>query len=257
MLKRKIRVMGKSFPILVSPDAQLKYLKLGSSSFDADLIQIAELVTCDDEFIWDIGANVGVFSVAALAASPKSRVIAVEADPWLADLLVRTSEFDAYKKRELLVLAAAASDEFGISEFLIAGRGRASNALAEFVGRSQMGGARRRQLVPTVTIDAIAAKLGQPNFIKIDVEGAELAVLRGAKKTLNKSQPALYIETSKETFRECSDLLRSLGYEVFDSCGHQSLKYDPNSFFIHKFDKKHLGKLAALHHGRPLMSLGD
>ena len=140
VIKRHVYAAGQRAPILVSPDAQLKYLKLGRDSFDRDLIKIAEVMTVDDEFVWDIGANVGVFSVAALTTNPNCCVLAIEADPWLVDVLVRTGEFDQYIDREFLILPAAASSENGLAEFLIASRGRASNSLAEFGGRSQMGG---------------------------------------------------------------------------------------------------------------------
>jgi hypothetical protein len=51
--------------------------------------------------------------------------------------------------------------------------------------------------VPTVTIDRFCAREGvQPSFIKIDVEGAELAVLRGARETIRRGgdRLALFVE---------------------------------------------------------------
>lgn len=78
--RRNITVNGSRHSIYVSPDAQLKYLKPGG--FDHDLIEVAERHAKPGQAVWDIGANVGVFSVAAQAM--KCSVVAVEADIWLA-----------------------------------------------------------------------------------------------------------------------------------------------------------------------------
>ena len=52
-----------------------------------------------------------------------------------------------------------------------------------------------------------------PGFVKIDVEGAEAAVLRGSKRLLSESRPALLIEThSPEAEDECQLILRSHDY---------------------------------------------
>jgi FkbM family methyltransferase len=54
-----------------------------------------------------------------------------------------------------------------------------------------------------------------PDVIKIDVEGAELDVLSGARSVLRSAHPRLFIEThSFELARSCNELLRSLGYQV-------------------------------------------
>jgi hypothetical protein len=64
-----------------------------------------------------------------------------------------------------------------------------------------------------MTIDEAAQAYFAPNFIKIDVEGAEAAVLRGAHKTLSENRPALIVETHGAAVEaECVSILRSHGY---------------------------------------------
>jgi predicted RNA methylase len=101
--KRYIYVSAARIPIFVSPDAQLKYLKSGASSFDQDLISIAEAFIGDESVVWDIGANVGVFTYAAASLAKRGSVVAVEADIWLADLLGRTKRLSDYRNIDIRI----------------------------------------------------------------------------------------------------------------------------------------------------------
>jgi FkbM family methyltransferase len=66
------------------------------------------------------------------------------------------------------------------------------------------------KVVKTRTLDSLEI---QPLFIKIDVEGAEMSVLRGSSLTLEEFHPIVLIEIlSVEIYREISAFLRELGY---------------------------------------------
>ena len=58
----------------------------------------------------------------------------------------------------------------------------------------------------TLTLDAAREKYGIPfpDFLKLDVEGAELAVLRGAEMLLREHQPEIYVEVSRSSDGGCS-----------------------------------------------------
>jgi len=71
--------------------------------------------------------------------------------------------------------------------------------------------------VPIRRLDSLVAEglLPPPNVIKIDVEGAELLVLRGALHVLRQNRPDLLIEAhSSDLARACTNLLESLGYRI-------------------------------------------
>jgi FkbM family methyltransferase len=74
--------------------------------------------------VWDIGANVGLFSFAAAALG--AQVLAVEADVWLASLIHRSTLLN---KLPVTVLPAAVSDRDGISCLYFSDDGRSSNSL--------------------------------------------------------------------------------------------------------------------------------
>lgn len=216
-LTRRISVGGQRVPLVVSPDAQLKYLKPGLEAFDLDLIAIAETCVRPGDTVWDVGANVGVFTVAAAVAA--RTVWAIEADIWLAGLLRRTAALPANADRDIHVLPTALSDKVGTASFDIAARGRASNALSASGGRSQMGGARDTVTVPTLTLDTLLDDKGPPDFIKIDVEGAEELVLAGGARVLQEARPLVYIEVGEDQRTAIAGLFAGYGYRPFDATG--------------------------------------
>lgn len=220
-IRRSISVCKERIPVLVSPDAQLKYLKPGDNSFDKDLIEIAERYVTTTSNVWDIGANVGVFTFAAASIAREGTVLAVEADIWLADLLRRTATFQEYANRTLSIVPVAVSDKNSVASFMVAARGRASNSLESASGaRTQMGGVREVQSVPTLTMDTLLNSFPAPDFIKIDIEGAEYMALQGATHLINEIRPIFYIEVCGESSRLVTEKFQSAGYATFDNCGN-------------------------------------
>lgn len=198
------RRLPNGVPLFVSPDSQLKYLK---GAFDTDLIQLCDELVTPDSVVWDIGANCGVFSFAA--AKAKS-IVAVEADPFLADLLQQSVALNGLP---VSIVPAAVYSGVGLTEFAIAKRGRASNYIVKAGGHSQAGGERGRIMSPTITLDLLLDHFGPPTLIKIDVEGAEADVLRGASRLL-KHKPVIYLEVSDHTKHECRTVLENAGYRL-------------------------------------------
>jgi len=239
VIKRRIAVDGKSVPLLVSPDAQLKYLKFGSGVFDQDLINIAEKHLTESSNVWDVGANVGVFTFAASSVAHKGAVVSIEADIWLANILRKTAMFKEYASNTVCVLPVAISNENSVASFMVAARGRASNALETAGGRSQMGGVREKQYVPTLTLDTLLNTFPPPDFVKIDVEGAEYMVLQGAKNIINSVRPKFYVEVGSDVSSQVMTLFSSAGYVAYDPLGNE-LTDDcaPNTFFIPEENKK-------------------
>ena len=226
-------VNGVSVPILVSPDAQLKYLRVGGSGFDRDLIEIAEMFLDAKSNVWDIGANVGVFTFAAAAIAAQGSVVSVEADTWLVGLLRKTSQLSNFAKKDIAIIPAAISDKPSIACFLVAQRGRASNALEDAGGSTQMGGTREKQHVATTTLDTMLDIFKTPDFIKIDIEGAELMAIQGADRLVADARPIFYIEVSSKSSTEIYERFVAADYSVFDQGKKQVERIQSaNSFFV-------------------------
>ncbi|MEM1298877.1 MAG: FkbM family methyltransferase [Pseudomonadota bacterium] len=202
---RSFAVGGKTASIVVSPEAQLSYLKPGSAGFDMELVAFVEERVRPGMTVWDVGANVGLLSVAAAAMG--AQVLAIEADIWLAGLLRRTA---ALNDDGMTVLPVAISDQCGVVQFNISHAGRASNAIAG-QGRHADLPVRRVDTVPTLTLDVLLETQPPPDLIKIDVEGAEAMVLGGGQKVLAHG-PELFVEVEAGNRPALQALLEPLGY---------------------------------------------
>ena len=158
-----------------------------------DPVQIAELdgfiATCRPGMVlFDLGAHFGMFSFAALHfGGPESRALAVDPSADAVRMLVLGARLNGVSGR-LTVLRAAAGEQSGWSDMLPVG------VIADGYYVTPEPGRARRDLVRVraVTVDGLVDELGaRPTHLKIDVEGAEGAVLRGARRTLAAEPPPL------------------------------------------------------------------
>lgn len=205
--------------IYVSPDSQLKYLKRSLGVAEAVLLDQARALVRPSMRVWDIGANIGIFTFAAAGLiGAEGRVLAVEADPWLFSLLQRSrGATHVWGTTHAFVdlLCAAVAGRSSIARFSIAARGRAANAL-DGLGSSQTGGRREAIMVGQVTLDDILAASFAPDLVKIDIEGAEFLALSAAPRLLA-ARPLVLVEVGSANARTLADLLRSADYDLFDA----------------------------------------
>lgn len=200
--------------IYVSTEGGLRYLARGMAQADPALLRLASEVVRPGSTVWDIGANVGLFSfAAAVAAGPSGRVLAVEPDLLMAGLLRRSAAVNE-GHAPVEVVPVAVADQLSVARFHVARRNRSANHLDGY-GSSQTGGVRSTDLVLTVTLDWLADQFPAPDVIKIDVEDAEVAVLAGGARVLGKS-PAVICEVSARNAAAVGDLLVSRGYAIYD-----------------------------------------
>ena len=143
-------------------------------------------------------------------------MLAIEPDGWQHALLVRTQQHPENQKFQLELLCTAIAGEPGTARLAIAQRGRASNFLMDFDGRTQAGGVRQTNLVPVLTLDILMSGHSKPSLIKIDVEGAEFSVLKGAKQVLSEARPTILIEVGDKTREDVVKLLEAVNYQLSD-----------------------------------------
>lgn len=215
VLRRRLPAEFGSRQLYVSPDSALQYWKPDLSAIAPELFSLAGKLIQPGDAIWDIGANVGLFSFSAAArAGALGKVLAIEPDPWLTMLLRRSAMVHVANAAPVEVFSVAVADVLGTAEFHIAKRGRSSNFVSGF-GSTQTGGTRTSFPVMTVTLDWLAERWEKPSLVKIDVEGMEHLVLRGAGKVLE-AKPTLIIEVTRSNTAEIIRTLTDRGYKLLD-----------------------------------------
>jgi FkbM family methyltransferase len=198
-LKRHLPHDFGGAPLLVSPDSTLAYWRRDLSKVDPFLLSMVRELVRPKMVVWDIGANVGLFSFAA--ASLGAQVVAVEADTWLANLIHRSTILN---RLPVTVLPAAVSDQRGICNLYVSEEGKASSSLR---------GDGIAQTVISVTLDSLLDHFAAPQVLKIDVEGMEYAVLSGARRVLA-ARPHIFCEVT-DHHAAIGELLKEADYEFY------------------------------------------
>lgn len=230
VLRRRLpRNAGRGKIVVSVRVGGLKYCLKPARDWDRDLLRAARTLVHTGDSVWDVGANLGLFSVAAAYfAGSGGAVVAIEADSDAVVLLNRTRDCQAADRARLTILPVAIGDSVGLARFSVARRARASNALDGY-GSTQMGGIREVRLVPSTTLDSLLDQLPRPDVLKIDVEGAEMSVLAGADQVLREVRPAVYCEVTEKNASEARDLFEGYRYTVFDGTEYQGVGDDPAS----------------------------
>ncbi len=182
--------------------------------------------------IWDVGAHFGYTALSfSTITGEDSRIIAFEPNPFNFERFKENLEKNPDLGKKVTLLPFALSEEDGEDEFLYSSE----------VDKSVSSGSHLKSFIPplsqeiyadfkvtkvkTRTIDSLIdnGELPSPTVIKIDVEGAEYAVLCGAINCLNKYRPLLLIEIHNVTaMLYVSSILRDQAYKI------ELLEEDPN-----------------------------
>jgi FkbM family methyltransferase len=180
---------------------------------------------------FDVGANVGYFTIlGSRCVGSTGKVIALE--PAIRNLAYLYQHVRLNKADNVTIISAACSDSESLVGFS-SGKNCAEGYITSSM-RPEPANNEKVSLVPTVTIDTVARQLGiLPDLIKIDVEGAELAVLKGAHATLRKARPKVLLEVhSDELLSSCVAFLRELGYKFEPVCPNMDLPADFLALYV-------------------------
>lgn len=159
--------------------------------------------------MFDVGAHIGTMTVIAAVANPSCSITAFEPDPSLCDVLRRNAA-----SLDTTIVQAAVGRETGTATLFLAVGGAANS-----VARSSVQ-ARGQAQVAMVALDSFASL--KPDFIKVDVEGAELTVLQGAAQIIAGDRPpAWFLEINSMFLSEVSTSSEELsallpGYATFE-----------------------------------------
>lgn len=159
----------------------------------------------------DVGANVGSQTLPmARRVGPRGKVIALEPTAWAVERLRRNLSLNSALAKNVSVYAAAA-----------VARGEALSS--EYYSSWPVSGAQDRHAVHAgvthsaagsvaMTLDELVERegLSRLDVIKIDVDGGEVRVLRGARQVLSSLRPSLVLEIAPYALRERGDSVEEL-----------------------------------------------
>ncbi len=161
--------------------------------------------------VFDIGANVGFYTLVAATRPGRPAVFAFEPLPRNVQFLHRHASINGLDN--VTIVEAAVADTVGTARF--------DPGPHASMGHLDGGGS---LAVRSTTIDALVLdeQLPMPDLIKIDVEGAELQVLTGADRVVRHRRPILYVATHAVSLHAgCLTWLAERGYDCDDLGGDE------------------------------------
>ena len=166
---------------------------------------------------WDIGANIGHYSWLMKSAVPDVELVLIEPLPENAALIQDTITRNRLPNTTLIVAGASDSSGQGVLHADKMAGATSSLEQQEQTFEEHFWGVIALSLPITLTtIDGVRAAHGPVDFMKIDVEGHEESVIRGAHETIRRDQPILFVECGHQGQR-CLRRLESEGYRIVDA----------------------------------------
>jgi FkbM family methyltransferase len=190
--------------------------------YEADKQRHLQRLVRRGDCVFDVGANAGFFTLlASELVGPTGRVVAFEPLPRNIGYLQRHLRMN--RAANVRLCTAAVGDAPGTALFTIAG----NPSMGSLSATGTLS-------VPVVALDTFVGdkKLRPPQVIKIDVEGAESAVLRGAAEILTRYRPyILFSGHGTAQQQACAALLADLGYDlVVEQDGSEDGMYESVAF---------------------------
>ncbi len=174
----------------------------------------------DGDVVFDVGANIGTVTIPIAQKLGSGRIYSFEPQPMMIGLLRENIALNHLTNVEVC--------EYALGEK----RGRAGmeNTNRDYNEENNYGGIRLLvgDEVDVKTLDEEFSHLDRCHLIKIDVEGMEAHVLRGARELIRKHQPILYVENDVE--QNGSDLyytIEGMGYVMY---WHTPMLFNPNNW---------------------------
>lgn len=175
----------------------------------------------------EIGANIGSHTVAlAKAVGPGGRVMAIEPQPFVFQNLCANLALNGLANVD--AMNCGMGREEGILSLPAIDYAREGN-----FGGVSLGAGTRGIPVPVRRLDDVM-RYPRLRLIKIDVEGMEAAVIEGARATIQRFKPVLYVENDRvDRSQALIELLRGLGYRMW---WHMPALYNADNFFKNAAD---------------------
>ncbi|MFH1154556.1 MAG: FkbM family methyltransferase [Pseudomonadota bacterium] len=172
------------------------------------------------DIVYDIGANIGFFTmIAAMLVEKTGYIYAFEPVTGNVENILKNIKLNNFLN--ITVIDRAVSSSTGKEDFYLT-KNYGGHTLSSVACPPDVIA---KIIIETVSIDELIAekKIMPPDIIKIDVEGAEIDVLKGMVNTLKQYRPTVIYEIDDRTLsklqnkqEDIKDFLYSFGYEIRD-----------------------------------------
>jgi len=213
----RTRYFGYDLIYLPKDHVIARYAAIGA--YEKDLIEFLGRTIRPDSIICDIGANIGMFTLAAARFAPNAIIHCFEPSPVPRHCLEQSVERNNLRLRVIVNQQAVSAAPGKMNFHRHGGEKAAFDGLRE----TDRVVATDIIVVPVTTIDNYIAQscISCLDIIKIDTEGAELFVLRGALQTLLTLRPIVIFEVSLLNLRpygihpsEIEELFHAVDYQI-------------------------------------------
>ena len=186
-------------------------------------------LVCRGATVYDVGANIGLYSRFFLNCLGASRVVAFEPMSDNVLQLIANLELGGVKN-QVTILQCALADADEQQDLQLDDFSSASAALNSVTGgqasqgRKQYGLPPKTEAVTCRRLDSVFAEMNlpPPDVIKVDIEGAEVMFLKGALQVLQRHSPKLMIELhGADQAKSVYQNLRGAGYHCAGKLSHR------------------------------------
>jgi FkbM family methyltransferase len=190
-------------------------------------VKIMKKLIKKEDVIWDIGSNIGFYTVLFSKLANKGKVVSFEPASRTYEILLK--QISVNSADNIVPNNFALGDEQGSKEFYYEDAALAQGTASFF----EMSG-RQHEKVQVETIDTLN-KTVLPDIIKLDVEGYEEQVLIGGAIFFKENSPVIMIELKhfdKDTRKRVEGIIREFGYSIY-AIRKRGLEYCENTMASH------------------------
>lgn len=198
--------------------------------FEHSTVRLMKQEVKEGMIVFDVGANIGMYSLLlSKLVGPKGKVYAFEPDFKTFEILQKNIELSGFNNIEAVQLALSDSESF-VTLSKSKNLGDAFHYIVNVEPGLQDTG-----VIKTSTLDDFikTKNINEVGFIKIDIEGAELLCLKGARKLLVNYKPLIVSECFEDYLDRFGNSVADI-ILLMEECGYQSKNYDFQQWVFRK-----------------------
>ncbi len=233
-------VFGKRiepFHDMIHPNNQMHQVLYISGTYEPNSLLVLKKFLKQNDVFLDVGANAGIYTLfASRCVGEGGKIISFEPSSREYALLEENVQLNAL--RNVVLEKRAVSDACGIKFLRLAiEKHNGQNTLCDNFAYEDAFSS-LKESVAVVSLDQYVKNnaLKRINFIKMDIEGAELSALQGAKQIFHQYRPLLLMEICQSALKRNKISLRSI-YHFFETYQYQTFSIDDQTAEIYFNDK--------------------